>query len=615
MELPAAAAREPAAPARRAAASVSPCATALTCEAGEALPRIGPGAVNPLRCADTTVGRAPSYGMESTRRRQEAAGARGAPAKPSLDNMLRRWQERVQRLWRPGSGRGTAALALLALLVAVWLGSGYYQVGPAERGVVQRFGRYVSTEQPGNGWHWPWPIETMTKLNVANIEGLDSKAAMLTAEQSLINIGWSVQYRIGDPLQYLFQLRDPETTLRQVERDQDPRVRGASAAAVAGSTAMRARGSSSDVRERIQQALDRLRCRHRHHQRESNRRAAARSGARGAARGRARQPTIASMRSPRRRPTPPTRCRRRRARHKSSSPMRRSMRRRPSPPRRAMPSAFTALADACAQSPQVTRQRLYVDAMQDILSHSRKIFIDAPSGTHRSICRSTSSPRRCKQRHMPRPPRARSATPSRRRAPEPAPNDRAADDTRSRQRVSGWSADGHASATIAVAGAGRGARWLALGVRGRSEPERPVHPLRTHRAGPSMVQDCTSNPRSIRCIASIVASSRAPMPARIFSTSRPEAAERGFLSEVAAHRCARLLPATGGDEDMAVAAARGSGQRTHQDGSGARAAGAGCRQCPRRPRRGRAFEQMRAAARALGCRSARRATAARRSDR
>src|SRR5579871_4846293 len=109
--------------------------------------------------------------------------ARGAPDKQSLDDLLRRWQERVQRLWRPGSGRGTAALALLTLAAAVWLGSGYYQVGSAERGVIKRFGQYVSTEQPGSGWHWPWPIETMTKLNVANIEALDSKAAMLTSDQ------------------------------------------------------------------------------------------------------------------------------------------------------------------------------------------------------------------------------------------------------------------------------------------------------------------------------------------------------------------------------------------------------------------------------------------------
>ena len=106
--------------------------------------------------------------------------------------MLRRWQQRVRRLWRPGSGRGTAASALLLLVAAVWLASGYYQIAASERGVVQRFGAYREIEQPGHGWHWPWPIESMQKLNVAGIQALDSKGLMLTADQSLVEIGWAV---------------------------------------------------------------------------------------------------------------------------------------------------------------------------------------------------------------------------------------------------------------------------------------------------------------------------------------------------------------------------------------------------------------------------------------
>src|SRR4029077_5814012 len=95
------------------------------------------------------------------------APPRGNPDESSLDDMLRRWQRSVQRLWRPDSGRGTAMGVLIALVVVVWLASGYYQVDMNDRGVVQRFGRFVSIEQPGHGWHWPWPIETMKKVNVA----------------------------------------------------------------------------------------------------------------------------------------------------------------------------------------------------------------------------------------------------------------------------------------------------------------------------------------------------------------------------------------------------------------------------------------------------------------
>src|SRR5450631_3269037 len=139
----------------------------------------------------------------------------GRAGDSSLDDMLRRWQQRVRQLWRPGSSGGTAASALLLLVVAVWLASGYYQIDAPERGVVQRFGAYQQIEQPGHGWHWPWPIETMQKVNVASIQGLQSKALMLTADQSLLEIGWSVQYRVNDPVQYLFRVHDPQLTLSQ----------------------------------------------------------------------------------------------------------------------------------------------------------------------------------------------------------------------------------------------------------------------------------------------------------------------------------------------------------------------------------------------------------------
>ncbi len=142
---------------------------------------------------------------------------RGTADDSSLDDVLRRWQRRVQRLWRPGSGRGTALLALAGIVVAVWLGSGIYQVDANERGVVQRFGRFVEVEQPGHGWHWPYPIETLRKVNVATTPvGTEDKALLLTADQSLVDVGWSVQYRIADPVHYLFNVRDQSNTLRDL---------------------------------------------------------------------------------------------------------------------------------------------------------------------------------------------------------------------------------------------------------------------------------------------------------------------------------------------------------------------------------------------------------------
>ena len=134
--------------------------------------------------------------------------------------------------------------------------SGYFQIDASERGVVQRFGRYLAIEQPGHGWRWPWPIESMQKLNVASIQGLDSKALMLTADQSLLQIGWSLQYRINDPVQYLFQVRDPQTDPAPERRDPAARAGGAAHAVGAASPAMPAGRSPAEARERIQQLLD-----------------------------------------------------------------------------------------------------------------------------------------------------------------------------------------------------------------------------------------------------------------------------------------------------------------------------------------------------------------------
>lgn len=181
---------------------------------------------------------------------------RGAPDDSSLDDVLRRWQRRVQRLWRPGSGRVTAVIVLLGVVLLVWLGCGISQIEPNDRGVVQRFGRFVAIEQPGPSWHWPWPIETVTKVNVApSVNGSDYKAPMLTSDQSLVDVSWSVQYRIADPKRYLFELHDQPGTLREISetifrelvaRFDLPALLGTEAPAhIAG-----------DARTRIQQVLD-----------------------------------------------------------------------------------------------------------------------------------------------------------------------------------------------------------------------------------------------------------------------------------------------------------------------------------------------------------------------
>jgi membrane protease subunit HflK len=303
---------------------------------------------------------------------------RGAPEDSSLDEMLRRWQQRVQRLWRPGRSGGTAAAALLLLVVAVWLASGYYQIDSSERGVVQRFGRFSAVEQPGHGWHWPWPIESLTKLNVASIEGLDSKALMLTADQSLIDVNWSVQYRITDPQQFLFQVREPASTLRQSSEtvirelvaatDMQALLVGDARARITGQARGRIQTMLNDYQAGITvssvnlldvQLPDSV--------------VSAQRDAEKAAEDR--QRAIADAESYANDILP-----------KAQASAQRQLADAQVYAAQTLASAegdadrFTQLANAYAQAPDVTRSRLYIETMESIFSRSHKIIIDARSG-------------------------------------------------------------------------------------------------------------------------------------------------------------------------------------------------------------------------------------------
>jgi membrane protease subunit HflK len=309
---------------------------------------------------------------------QQRPAPRGAPDNNSLDELLRRLQRQVQRLWRPGSGRGTAALGLALLIVALWLASGYYQIGANERGVVQRLGRYVATEQPGQGWHWPWPIETVTKLDVAAIDGVNSKALMLTSDQGLIDISWSVQYRIANPQQFLFEVHEPEASLRQVSETVIREMVGANSLAALTDGVARSR-ISAEARARIQQGLDayaagiavtsvgltdvQLPDAVLASQREATKAAEER------------QRVVAEAQAYASDILP-----------KAQSLAQRQLTDAQIYATQTVAAAdgeaqrFTQLALAYARAPEVTRSRMYLETMEGILSHAHKIFIDTKAG-------------------------------------------------------------------------------------------------------------------------------------------------------------------------------------------------------------------------------------------
>jgi membrane protease subunit HflK len=147
-------------------------------------------------------------------------GRRPGQGGPDLDEKVKGWQRRLESLLRPGSqpGDGSGSLLLTVVLVAagLWLGSGFFSIKAAERGVIQRFGKFVDIRQEGWGWRWPWPIETLTKVNVANVNSSEYKSRVLTADVNLVELRFAVQYQFKDPIAVLFRVREPEATLREV---------------------------------------------------------------------------------------------------------------------------------------------------------------------------------------------------------------------------------------------------------------------------------------------------------------------------------------------------------------------------------------------------------------
>jgi modulator of FtsH protease HflK len=148
---------------------------------------------------------------------------------PDLDEIVRKLQERVSGLLGGrkggggaggGGGGGGADISkrtigiIAAVLFIVWLFTGIYIVDPAERGVVTRFGAYAKTTGPGPHWHIPFPVESIQIVNVDEISSFSHKASMLTKDENIVDVELTVQSRIEDAANYLFQDQSPEKTLR-----------------------------------------------------------------------------------------------------------------------------------------------------------------------------------------------------------------------------------------------------------------------------------------------------------------------------------------------------------------------------------------------------------------
>lgn len=154
-----------------------------------------------------------------------SGGGRGGGAGPDFDDFIRRSQERLRAGLPGGSRGGSMPWGYIVLgIVLVWLAfTSFYRVQAEERGVIQRFGAYSRTTGPGMHFKLPAPIETVSKPAVETVHTIDigtldasSENLMLTGDQNIIDIAYAVRWKIKDPVLYMFQLAEPETTIREV---------------------------------------------------------------------------------------------------------------------------------------------------------------------------------------------------------------------------------------------------------------------------------------------------------------------------------------------------------------------------------------------------------------
>ncbi|HEY8191132.1 MAG TPA: FtsH protease activity modulator HflK [Alphaproteobacteria bacterium] len=164
-------------------------------------------------------------------------GSGGGDMPPDLDDMLRRAQNNLRQVM-PGNLGGGRIIALAVGAVAVlWLASGFYTISPGENGVIQRFGAWNSTAvDEGLHYHFPWPVETLTKLNVSEVRRLNigfvdrsgrgatggpkqdipEESLMLTSDANIVDIDLVVHWNVKSAEEFLFNIQDPENTIKKV---------------------------------------------------------------------------------------------------------------------------------------------------------------------------------------------------------------------------------------------------------------------------------------------------------------------------------------------------------------------------------------------------------------
>lgn len=149
-------------------------------------------------------------------------GPKKGDGPPDLDEMLKRFKARFGGRATPPGTRAPLPMGLFGLIAGLflllWVASGFYVVDAQERGVVLRFGRFVTATDPGLRWHLPWPVDTVEVVNVTGVRTLRDQATMLTKDENIVDVELTIQYRVSKIDDYVFNVDDPDMTLRQATK-------------------------------------------------------------------------------------------------------------------------------------------------------------------------------------------------------------------------------------------------------------------------------------------------------------------------------------------------------------------------------------------------------------
>lgn len=310
---------------------------------------------------------------------------------PDLDEALKKLQQRISGLFggrgsggssTGGSSGGGLSGALLGVLIAgvvtVWALMGFYQLDEQERAIVLRFGEYNGTMQPGLQWNPPLIDEVIT-VNTTKIRAAQVREVMLTQDENIVEVTMSLQYFIENPEKFILEVRDPEVSLQHAAQSALRHVVGDSTMDLVlteGRAAL-----AIDVRERLQGYLDMYDTGIRVNKiniDESKPPAQVQGAFDDVIKAREDEERVKNeAQSYANGIVPEARGRAQRALEEANA-----YRQQVTAQAEGEASRFSQLLVEYAKSPKVTRERLYLDAMQGVMANTNKVLVDVEGGNN-----------------------------------------------------------------------------------------------------------------------------------------------------------------------------------------------------------------------------------------